>query len=306
MAEMKQQEQKIQKADCGAILIASSAASNAADISARVKCDKTEKGNLVGTVADIGNMQSVFVRSGAIDIVKTFCETPNHAKRSDVLREIRSLFRDRDRKSFILYYSGHGKKLQGDWCFEKGNGSQINEYITLNDILAAFNHYHNQRQNLIIISDCCFSGAWVRNLEQRRVRNVYMQASCRSNQTCSDGRHGGVFTTKYMDKSTILYKKQHSKLWAIPGFFTSLVGAVVLLIKDIVVLGLYDLATKDFKPIFYYHAHMHSKDLGSVYVGTHKDGNHTVGIVMYSNWYDINREETEDVFVGYAWGRAYV
>ena len=55
----------------------------------------------------------------------------------------------------IVYYIGSGRRGTGDWCFEDG-------FITFRDIAQLYLS-HLQHRVLTIVSDCSYSGCWVRN-----------------------------------------------------------------------------------------------------------------------------------------------
>ena len=56
----------------------------------------------------------------------------------------------------IIHYIGHGKKMTGDWCFSDG-------FITLRELLDLYmSNTHFKGQVLNIISDCSYSGSWVK------------------------------------------------------------------------------------------------------------------------------------------------
>ena len=59
----------------------------------------------------------------------------------------------------IIYYTGHGEKNTGNWCFKDG-------VITFNDV---FNLYkeHFEAKQLTIISDCSYSGNWITECANR-------------------------------------------------------------------------------------------------------------------------------------------
>ena len=89
----------------------------------------------------------------------------------------------------IIYYTGHGEKNTGNWCFKDG-------VITFNDV---FNLYkeHFEAKQLTIISDCSYSGNWITECancldemgipscgHQARKSNILLSviASCQSNE----------------------------------------------------------------------------------------------------------------------------
>ena len=90
----------------------------------------------------------------------------------------------------ILYYIGPGKKETGDWCFSDG-------FISFREIMDVYIQ-HFKGHVLTIISDCSYSGSWVREAmvfldekgvgpcghmakEKRILLKVY--ASCQAKET---------------------------------------------------------------------------------------------------------------------------
>ncbi len=59
---------------------------------------------------------------------------------------------NKEESTLILYYTGHGAKPTGNWCFVDGEISYSEVCASLREI----------RFGAYIISDCCFSGAWIR------------------------------------------------------------------------------------------------------------------------------------------------
>ena len=59
----------------------------------------------------------------------------------------------------VIYYTGHGEKNTGNWCFKDG-------VITFNDI---FDLYvtHFKGKSLSILSDCSYSGKWINDCAKR-------------------------------------------------------------------------------------------------------------------------------------------
>ena len=53
----------------------------------------------------------------------------------------------------LIYYTGHGEKDTGNWCFEDG-------VISFNDIFELY-MMHFRGKTLQIVSDCSYSGKWI-------------------------------------------------------------------------------------------------------------------------------------------------
>ena len=96
----------------------------------------------------------------------------------------------------VIYYIGAGGRNIGDWCFQDG-------FITFRDIAKIYlqARYNLNGRVLTIISDCSYSGRWVRDcmefLDEQGVQPcghkarekgilVKMLASCRSNETATE------------------------------------------------------------------------------------------------------------------------
>lgn len=80
---------------------------------------------------------------------------------------------------FVLFYAGHGWPGTGDWILQ-------DEDVSLADIL----HLWNRRSGhgvLLIISDACYSGAWVMEAARLRSSNVVVQSSCAALERALDG-----------------------------------------------------------------------------------------------------------------------
>jgi hypothetical protein len=190
----------------GSVLIASSAA---ASCRAAVKRSATANSiaderdlltgapsNLTGPIKDVADMYA-FLRKHRVTVDNLFMDVRD-ASRELVLHAIAALCSQRQR--CILYYSGHGKAKTGDWCFQ-------GEFITLDDILSEWQRRPNgnRQQVLVIVADCCFSGAWVKALQRRCVRNVFMQASCGADELAAETPEGGAFTRFWLDRLTVLH-----------------------------------------------------------------------------------------------------
>ena len=54
----------------------------------------------------------------------------------------------------VVHYYGNGRRFKGDWCFKDG-------YITFRDMMEVYMEHYRGRV-LTIISDCSYSGSWVK------------------------------------------------------------------------------------------------------------------------------------------------
>ena len=92
----------------------------------------------------------------------------------------------------LIWYTGHGEKGTGNWIFQDGN-------VKFEDIYQLYKKCFKGRY-LYIVSDCCYSGAWVVECAQlldedgikcghtAEHRNMYIKvfAACLPNETAYD------------------------------------------------------------------------------------------------------------------------
>ncbi|XP_019851729.1 PREDICTED: uncharacterized protein LOC109581770 isoform X2 [Amphimedon queenslandica] len=69
------------------------------------------------------------------------------------LDKIKSLFENCKKDEALIYYTGHGEKDTGNWCFKDG-------VISFNDIFELY-MMHFRGKSLQIVSDCSYSGKWI-------------------------------------------------------------------------------------------------------------------------------------------------
>ena len=108
----------------------------------------------------------------------------------------------------LLYYIGAGRRSTGDWCFEDG-------FITFRDIAQLYLHSKLRGRILTIVSDCSYSGRWVRDcmefLDEQGVQPcghkarekgilIKIIASCKSYQIPTEYRH--LVSGAYNDKNS--------------------------------------------------------------------------------------------------------
>ncbi|XP_019849060.1 PREDICTED: uncharacterized protein LOC109580415 [Amphimedon queenslandica] len=75
------------------------------------------------------------------------------------MKTIKQLFINYKQPGAILYYTGHGEKDTGNWCFKDG-------VISFNDIFELYvNHFKGKP--LTIVSDCSYSGNWINECGKR-------------------------------------------------------------------------------------------------------------------------------------------
>ncbi|XP_019862523.1 PREDICTED: uncharacterized protein LOC109591181 [Amphimedon queenslandica] len=104
---------------------------------------------------------------------------------------ISKIFINCKKDGVIIYYTGHGEKDTGNWCFKDG-------VISFNDIFNLFKeHLQKKGLSLTVVSDCSYSGNWIYDCADRldkmkipscghhtRENNILIQvvASCQHNE----------------------------------------------------------------------------------------------------------------------------
>ena len=99
--------------------------------------------------------------------------------RSTALDHIKRLFEicRRNRAKPMLYYTGHGEKGTGNWCFEDGKIS----IETILDILPKGTYYP------MIFSDTCYSGHWANFCLEKDIDGFHCLAACHEYSKALDG-----------------------------------------------------------------------------------------------------------------------
>ena len=119
---------------------------------------------LSGVVHDLANMEAA-VQAELFNTVKDFYLT-----KSAALNHITRLFEicSRHGEKPMLYYTGHGEKETGNWCFEDGKIS----IETILDILPKGTYYP------MIFSDTCYSGHWANFCLEKNIKGFHCLAAC--------------------------------------------------------------------------------------------------------------------------------
>ena len=115
-------------------------------------------------VRNLANMEAT-VKAEMFNTVKDL-----HLTRATALGHIRNLFETcrRHRAKPMLYYTGHGERGTGNWCFEDG---KIN-IKTILDILP------EGTLPPMIFSDTCYSGHWANFCLEKNIKGFHCLAAC--------------------------------------------------------------------------------------------------------------------------------
>lgn len=161
------------------------------------------KGNMEGGCIDVRKVEANVLRASEADplgscTVVAFADAGTRTRKADVLRAIQEAMNSKD--AVTIYYSGHGRQLTGDWCFENASGT-VTEYITFDEVVGLWKSstwklsLPRGFRSLSIIMDSCYSGAWVKKVESLPDgMNVRLKASCGRLETSWDTANGGAFT----------------------------------------------------------------------------------------------------------------
>ena len=119
---------------------------------------------LPGVTHDLANMEGA-VKADLFNTVKDLSLT-----RSTALDRIRRLFEtcSRGKAKPMLYYTGHGEKETGNWCFADGKIS-IEEILGMRPKGTAYP---------MIFSDTCYSGHWANFCLKRNIEGFHCLAAC--------------------------------------------------------------------------------------------------------------------------------
>jgi len=93
-------------------------------------------------------------------------------------------------KSPVIYYTGHGARGSGDWCFSDST-------VSFNDVKSIFKSVGCRSPWLVI--DCCFAGHWA-NVSRAESYGAVL-AACPYFMTALDGEDGGDFSLWYCGKN---------------------------------------------------------------------------------------------------------
>ncbi|CAF3506205.1 unnamed protein product [Rotaria sp. Silwood1] len=110
-----------------------------------------------------------------------------------------------ERKTFVLYWCGHGINNTGNWGFSYGGE------ITCHDIINAWRsrpiaEEYNDISSLTIIADTCYSGAWIDEFKAEKIPRLAYQAACRADESAYVFDDGNIPRSLLMRKFIIEQK----------------------------------------------------------------------------------------------------
>ena len=110
-----------------------------------------------------------------------------------------------ERRTFLIYWCGHGLDGTGDWGFSHGG------VITCHDIINAWQsrpvaEEYNDVSSLTIIADTCYSGAWIDELKAQNIPRFAYQAASRADEPAYVVDDGNIPRSLLMRKFIIEQK----------------------------------------------------------------------------------------------------
>jgi hypothetical protein len=110
-----------------------------------------------------------------------------------------------ERRTFVLYWCGHGTVGTGNWGFSYGGE------ITCHDIINAWlsrpvAEEYNDISSLTIIADTCYAGAWINELKAQNIPRLAYQAASRADEPAYVVNDGNIPRSLLMRKFIIEQK----------------------------------------------------------------------------------------------------
>jgi hypothetical protein len=130
--------------------------------------------------------------------VKTLVDSQNNQMplKEDILKEMEQMMQESgEGKTFHIHWSGHGKKITGDWecrTERRGRGMRLKPkfhaaLVTFDEVMYMWNQSNACATGgrLLIVMDSCYSGVWVENAAKAAF-DVVIQAACRAVELAED------------------------------------------------------------------------------------------------------------------------
>lgn len=147
---------------------------------------------------------------------------PGRTTKAAVMNAITDAF-NKGTDTVILYYSGHGRRDDGAWCFETATEGDF-EFINYDDVRQLWEQAPGRRPlaQLLIISDSCYSGCWVEEAKARGY-GIYVQAACGAHEQSADTKDGGIFTNHFLGTTRVRTREEYGT-----GFWWKAIVAYVV------------------------------------------------------------------------------
>ncbi len=136
-------------------------------------------------------------RQEAFDLINEFFQLDNN----DIKGE---------RKTFVIYWCGHGEPGSGNWAFSSGGDITCRNIINAWHSRPVAGHYDDM-SSLTIIADTCYSGAWIEELQAENIPRLAYQAASRADEPAYVVDDGNIPRSLLMRKFII--ERNHPIGW---------------------------------------------------------------------------------------------
>eukprot|EP00300_Choanocystis_sp_HF-7_P033346 c45672_g1_i1.p1 GENE.c45672_g1_i1~~c45672_g1_i1.p1 ORF type:complete len:336 (+),score=63.44 c45672_g1_i1:63-1070(+) len=179
------------------------------NVTAKVSKDGGSRSGLQGVLSDLMLARAFLIANG-YGVFE--CLHGMRLFKSEVQGALSDFFKQPQPQHFVIYFSGHGNRLSGNWVFTDGE-------VSLDEVYTMFLEIAPQNSCLSIVADCCHSGAWVEQIslcpDDFDKRRFAVQAACLKDEVCWDTRVGGLFTKSWVSgdyyKITERQLREHSQ-----------------------------------------------------------------------------------------------
>jgi len=152
---------------------------------------------LKGSVVDVHNVQQLVAsRYEMLSLIKPGPKLSKEEVRKNVLKAMEA-------ERAVIYYSGHGGRQEGGWCFES-EGEQ--EWYLFDELM--YDWCESACKSLVVVIDACFSGWWVEMAKERDISafegnktSLEICASCSPQEKSWGTADGGAFTVAMLHRA---------------------------------------------------------------------------------------------------------
>mmetsp|Transcript_57597 Transcript_57597/g.134961 ORF Transcript_57597/g.134961 Transcript_57597/m.134961 type:complete len:241 (-) Transcript_57597:97-819(-) len=165
--------------------------------------DRSSPHNLEGTIADVSTMLKLFEAWDKADgktqvqYMHIYQIPGEYLPKKQVMATIEKAM-DTAEDEVLLWYSGHGQSITGNWTFQEEGEERCN-YVTFDEIAKLWGS-RRRTATLHIFMDSCYAGAWAQEAcRLGPAANIAVFAACQADETAGEVKAGGAFTLKIRD-----------------------------------------------------------------------------------------------------------
>jgi hypothetical protein len=247
------------------------------------------------------------------------CNNTKSTNRAAILKSLTSMFNNKSRDSSMLIYTGPATE-KGDWVIQSSI-SNI-EYISITDVVKAWQKRKSDQKMLVILVDSNFSGKWAQELAKVNDESMAVQCSCAANKISHYFELGGFFThnvlkmmNKRANEKLLMLEEQTPTFWGNKLFVKKYLNQylyyenwfemskiakaeyVLLEFDNGAYQGYYNEGKREYWGVYKYNKGFYA---GCVYVGEFFAGKmQGLGIMTYDN----GKTYEGDFYLGYAHGK---